>query len=202
MFSKRRPLLASERRPSGLSAGAADRSGTRTMRGAPASASRLFAKRGLMAMAEGSSGSTAGSKPRTSGESQARSVARMLRRGCPACAGRSTITSSTSAGTRVTDGPTVAANSSASSSRKKLSATTAASIPPSRLRAKRERPDCMLSPTPTAPTIVAATIPHAAARAATGRPHCQASLRAKPPRVRRAGGLCGTLIATHRRPTA
>ena len=178
------------RRPSGLSAGTSPSFVIRSTIASPGPAPRLSASTRLIATVSVAGSFVSGTNPNDSRSSQASSVARAVRTArSPAVP--SSDTSVTIAGTiRVAAVLVVAACdrrrpwvSSASSARKNPSESTAAWMPPRRARASRRNPCASVSPTPSAPAMVAATMPQAAAKATMCGHHCRVSRRASPTRL-------------------
>ena len=214
LIVSRRPADSAVRRPSGLSAGTADRFVIRTTTPSPAPTPKSSAQTPLIAVAAAppeATGPTAAENPRPAVSSQASSVARAVRRDWPTPA--SSVTSSTMAGmidrpvAPVGESPEVdrLALSSAKDARKKSSLTTALSMPPNRSTAKRRSPLWSASPTPKAPAIVAATTPQAAASASTCGHHWSVRRPASAGRERTArqgppapGGIGDVMIAAGR----
>ena len=172
---RRRPSESSLRRPSGLSAGTVDRRGSRSTTASPPARPSVVASGGLTRIPAGASGGGTGSKPSPAGSLHARSVAAAV---LPPA---ETVTGITIAGT-IAAGPRSskpARSRSARSAVKKCSPTRAASIRPTRPRARLRRPASSPRPTQAAPAIVMATTPQAAAKAPSCSHHCRARMSAR-----------------------
>ena len=179
---RRRPSESSVRRPSGLSAGTADRRGSRSTIASPPTRPSVVASGELTRITAGASGGGTGSKPSPAGSLQASRVAAAV---LPPA---DTVTGITIADT-IAAGPPPAEPARIRSARsivKNVSPTRAASIRPKRPRARLRSPVSIERPTHAAPAMVMATTPQAAASATNWGHHCRAKTSAS--RVREGAG--------------